>query len=41
MLKRKKGLVVIDGEDLFHQLYNPYFTEWKEKRIQYVKYEQL
>ena len=41
MLQRKKGLDIIDGEELFHQLSNPYYQDWKSKRQEYVKYEQL
>lgn len=29
MLQKKKGIDVIDGEELFHLLYNPNFNEWK------------
>jgi hypothetical protein len=32
MLQRKKGLDIIDGEELFHLLYNPYYQDWKSKR---------
>lgn len=40
-LERKKGLDVIDGEELFHQLYNPYFKDWKQKKQDYIKYNTL
>ena len=40
-LKRKKGIDVPDGEELFHMLYNPHFNEWKSKRQEYIKYETL
>ena len=29
MLQKKKGIDVIEGEELFHLLYNPNFNEWK------------
>lgn len=31
MLLKKKGFDLIDGEDLFHLLYNPFYNEWKAK----------
>lgn len=40
-LNRKKGLDVPDGEELFHKLYNPFYTEWLMRRKEYIKYEQL
>ena len=41
MTQKKKGFDVVDGEELFHMLHNPYYNDWKEKRGHYVKYEQL
>ena len=41
MLSRKKGFEVIDAEELFHQMYNPYYESWKLKKSDYVKYEKL
>jgi hypothetical protein len=41
MLSRKKGFEVIDAEELFHQMHNPYYENWKIKKSQYVKYEKL
>jgi hypothetical protein len=32
---------VIDGEELFHLLYNPFFNEWLSKRKDYIKYDKL
>ena len=29
MLQKKKGIDVIEGEELFNLLYNPNFNEWK------------
>ena len=37
MLQRKKGFDVIESEELFQQLYNPYFKEWKLKRDQVLE----
>jgi hypothetical protein len=36
MLLKKKGFNVIDGEELYHLLYNPYYNEWKIKK-EYIK----
>lgn len=41
MLERKKGFDVIDAEELFHQMHNPYFDQWKLKKSNYVKYEKV
>lgn len=38
---KRKCIEVIDAEELFHQMYNPYFDQWKSKKSQYVKYEKL
>ena len=29
MLHKKKGFEILEGEELFHLLYNPYYNEWK------------
>lgn len=39
MIQRKKGLDIVDGEELFHLLSNPYYHDWTSKRQEYVKYE--
>ena len=36
MLQKKKGIDVIEGEELFHLLYNPNFNEWKA-----IKYDNI
>lgn len=41
ILKRKKGFNILDGEEMFHMLYNKYYEEWKSKRQDYVKYATL
>lgn len=41
MLQNKKGLDVIDADELFHLLSNQYYHEWKSKRAKYVKYDHL
>ena len=35
----KKGLDVVDADELFHQLYNPLYEAWKLKKRKYVKYD--
>jgi hypothetical protein len=40
-LNRRKGLEICDGEELYHKLYNPFYTEWLMRRKQYIKYEQM
>ena len=34
MLDRKKGFDILDSDELYHLIYNPYYAEWKEKRDQ-------
>jgi hypothetical protein len=29
MIQKKNGFDVLDGEELFHLLYNPFYNEWK------------
>ena len=41
MASRKKGFDVIDAEELYHQLYNPYFESWKLKKAKYVNYDKI
>lgn len=41
MLQQERGLEIADSEEVFHQLYNPWFSDWKAKRKDYIKYEQL
>lgn len=41
MLVKKQGLNILDGEELFHLLYNPYYTEWNSKKQNYIKYENI
>lgn len=41
MLQQERGFEIADSEELFHQLYNPWFSDWKSKRKDYIKYEQL
>ena len=31
MIKNNKGFNIMDADDLFQFLYNPFFTEWKDK----------
>jgi hypothetical protein len=38
MMSRKKGFDIIDAEELYHMMYNPYFESWKQKKQSYVKY---
>ena len=37
MLERKKGFDILEGEDLFHKMYNPFYQDWKEKRENIAK----
>tara|TARA_B110000285_G_C14741450_1_gene430971 strand:+ start:366 stop:542 length:177 start_codon:yes stop_codon:yes gene_type:complete len=41
MLQNKKGLDVMDADELFHLLTDQYYPEWKSKRAKYIKYDQL
>lgn len=41
LLNQDKGFDISDGEEVFHSLYNPHYTNWKQKRRDYIKYEQL
>jgi len=41
MASRKKGFDVIDAEELYHQLYNPYYESWKSKKAKYVNYDKI
>ena len=41
MLAKKQGLAIVDGEELFHMLYNPYYTEWNAKKQNYIKYDNI
>jgi hypothetical protein len=38
---KRKCIEVMDAEELFHLMYNPYFDQWRSKKSQYVKYEKL
>jgi hypothetical protein len=29
IIQKKNGFDVLDGEELFHLLYNPFYNEWK------------
>ena len=41
MASRKKGFDVIDAEELFHQMHNPFFDSWKSKKAKYVNYDKV
>jgi len=32
LLAKHQGLEITEGEDLFHLLYNPHYTQWRQKR---------
>ena len=32
MLLLKKGFDVIEGEELYHLIYNPFYNDWKIKK---------
>ena len=36
MLDRRKGFDIIESEELYHMMHNPYYNEWKEKRDQMI-----
>ena len=41
MLSRKKGFYVVCGEELFHQMYNPFYEHWMVKKSTYVNYDKI